>query len=130
MSLQPGTNVLRRAPAFTAHRVEVAAADAVVPTTRTSGVDSKGFRYALLNVTLVGTIPTTQLEVYFWNERQGTFVREVSQAMTASFDQSKSWYVEALGRWFWVKVNAISGAGAKVSIDGAGYESYWELPRY
>jgi hypothetical protein len=112
MGLLPGRNQLAQSPDFSLHREAVAAVDSSNPTDPALGVDARGFREAVVNVTFSWGISSCDLEVLFWNERAGAFVSASPAVTFASVTANKAVAFEAKGRRFFVKVTALTGGVA------------------
>jgi hypothetical protein len=103
-------------PGKVLHRENLTTADSSVPTMLSSGLDPGGFSYVAIDAILASGTSGVGLEVHVWSDGAQKFVPAIPALVTTGLGATSSWAVEVLGRRFWVKLTAISGATPRVDI--------------
>jgi len=116
----------KQAPEFVHHRFLEEANDPADVTTRGSGINMQGNRFALIDVKPEGGA-TPAVSVHFWSASVGKFLAEHTSIDFAAKAANVGWQavVECLGRIMLVKVTSGNGgAGEKTTISVAGFDEH------
>lgn len=106
--------------AWPLHREAVAAADSLPETNKARGMNMQGYDTAIVDVIPAdGANPT--VDVLFWSERAGQFVREHTNLQFAGVgvDTPFQFRVEARGRIMFVAVTTIAAGTVSIGVAGA-----------
>jgi hypothetical protein len=98
------------------HRSGVTAVDAADPTDASQGVDCSGYQYCRFDVEVTGTdIASLDLQVLFWNSRQGIWFGGAQRRLTAPGKYALE--AETRGATVFLKVVAFSGTSFTLNAD-------------
>ncbi len=99
-----------------AHRTGVTAVDATDPATTSGAIDTTGYEYCRLDLTVTGTgFQALTVQVLYWNPRQGTWFGGASRRLDATGKYAL--LVDARGATVFLKAVSFSGTSFTLSAD-------------
>lgn len=119
---QPQGSSASLSPTFVLHRTVKDAVDAVVPTTRASGISMAGFKEGLIQVVPKAGAPSPNIEVLQWSNDAGAFVSFVPPKAATAPAANTPYAVEfdVNNAVIWVRVSGTMAANDIVDILVAG----------